>query len=88
MDDSELMETDLGRIEPGLGFILFPLKWKIFFFFSRLSAFCRAAPAEYGDSQARGQIRAVTAGLRQSHNNAGSELRLRPTLQLTATTDP
>ena len=38
-----------------------------------------AAPAAYGGSQARGQIRAVATGLRQSHSNAGSELRLRPT---------
>ena len=31
---------------------------------------------------------AVAAGLRQSHSNSGSELRLRPTPQLTATLDP
>ena len=38
----------------------------------------------YGGSQARGPIRAVAAGLRLSHSNAGSELRLQLTPQLTA----
>jgi len=46
-----------------------------------------AAPAAYGGSQARGRIGAVVTGLRQSHSNAGSEPRLRPTPQLTATPD-
>ena len=46
-----------------------------------------AAPAAYGGSQARGPIGAVAASLRQSHSNAGSEPRLRPTPQLTATPD-
>jgi len=46
-----------------------------------------AAPAAYGGSQARGPIRAVATGLRQSHSNAGSEPRLQPTPQLTATLD-
>ena len=55
-----------------------------FFFF-----FClfRAAPAAYGSTQARGQIGVVAAGLPHSHSNLGSELRLRPTPQLTATLD-
>ena len=47
-----------------------------------------AAPAAYGGSQARGRIGAVAAGLCQSHSNAGSELRLQPTPQLTAMPDP
>ena len=42
----------------------------------------------YGGSQARGQIEAVATGLRQSHSNAGSKLRLQPTPQLTAMLDP
>ena len=46
-------------------------------------AFSRAAPAAYGGSQARGLIRAVATGLRQSHSNMGSEPRLQPTPQLT-----
>ena len=46
-----------------------------------------AAPAAYGGSQARGPIGAVATGLRQSHSNAGSEPRLQPTPQLTATLD-
>ena len=41
-----------------------------------------------GDSQARGLIRAVAAGLRHSHSNEGSKPRLRPNPQLTATLDP
>ena len=48
----------------------------------------RAAPAAYGDSQARGPIGAVAAGLCHSHGNAGYQPRLRPTPQLTATPDP
>ena len=47
-----------------------------------------AAPAAYGDSQARGRIGAVATGLHQSHSNAGSEPRLQPTPQVTATPDP
>ena len=46
-----------------------------------------AAPAAYGGSQARGRIGAVATGLRQSHSNTGSEPRLQPTPQLTATPD-
>ena len=46
-----------------------------------------AAPSAYGGSQARGRIGAVATGLRQSHSNAGSEPRLQPTPQLTATPD-
>ena len=45
-------------------------------------------PAAHGGSQARGLIRDVGAGLRQSHSNAGSEPHLRPTPQLMATLDP
>ena len=47
-----------------------------------------AAPVAYGGSQARGPIGAVATGLRQSHSNAGSEPRLQPTPQLTATLVP
>ena len=35
-----------------------------------------AIPAAYGGSQARGQIRAVAAGLYHSHSNARSKLHL------------
>ena len=48
----------------------------------------RAAPVAYGDSQARGQIGALAAGLHHSHSNVGSEPCLRPTLQLMAMLDP
>ena len=47
-----------------------------------------AAPEAYEGSQAGGLIRAVDAGLCQSHGNLGSELRLQPKPQLTATPDP
>ena len=57
-------------------------------FFFCLFAFSRAAPVAFGGSQARGLIRAVAAGLRQSHRNVGSKLRLQPTPQLMATPDP
>jgi len=56
------------------------------FFF--LFAISWAAPSAYGSSQARGPIGAVAAGLRQSHNNTGSEPRLQPIPQLMATLDP
>ena len=47
-----------------------------------------AAPVAYGGSQARGLIRAVAAGLCQSHSNAESKPSLKSTPQLTATLDP
>ena len=46
-----------------------------------------AAPVAYGGSQARGLIGAVATSLHQSHSNSGSEPRLQPTPQLTATPD-
>ena len=58
------------------------------YLFICLFAFFRAAPAAWGSSQARGLIRAVAAGLRQSHSNTGLEPRLQSTPQLTATPDP
>ena len=44
----------------------------LFFPFLFLLSFClsRAAPVAYGDSEARGPIGAVAAGLRQSHSKA------------------
>ena len=47
-----------------MGLILLLL---LFFFF----AISWPAPLAYGGSQARGGIRAVAAGLRQSHSNVG-----------------
>ena len=58
-----------------------------FFFSFCLFAFFKAAPVAYGGSKARGLIGAIAAGPRHSHNNAGSELHLQPTPQLTATQD-
>ena len=65
-----------------VGMLLF-----IYLFIFCLFAISWAAPAAYGGSQARGVIGAVAAGLCQSHSNAGSEPRLQPTPQLTATPD-
>ena len=48
----------------------------------------RAAPKAYGGSQARGPFWATATSLHQSHSNAGSELLLRPTPQLTVRPDP
>ena len=79
--------------------IFFFLLYFFFFFFFVFLSFCLfvvvvvvaiswAAPAAYGGSQARDLlIGAVATGLRQSHSNAGSEPRLQPTPQLTATPD-
>ena len=53
-----------------------------------LFAISWAAPLTYGGSQARSLIGAVAASLYQNHRNAGSEPRLQPTPQLTATPDP
>ena len=50
-------------------------KWSLGFVYSviyLLFAISWAAPAAYGDSQARGLIGAVAAGLHHSHSNAGS----------------
>ena len=66
-----------------------PVRFILFYFiYFCLFAISWAAPMAYWGSQARGLIRAVAAGLRQSHSNAGFEPRLRPTPQLTATSDP
>ena len=46
-----------------------------------------AALVAYGDSQARGQIRAVAATLHHSYRNARSEPCLLPTAQLMAMPD-
>ena len=73
-------------LDPGLapeeaGFTALKLSILLFCLF-------RAAPAAYGGSQSRGRIRATAAGQHHSHSNAGSELHLRPTPQLTASLDP
>ena len=60
----------------------------ILFYFFCLFAISWATPVAYGYSQARGRIRAVATSLCLSHSNMGSELRLQPTLQLTAMLDP
>ena len=57
------------------------------FIYFCLFAISWAAPVAYGGSQARDLIGAAAAGLHQGHSNAGSEPRLQPTPQLTATLD-
>ena len=60
------------------------------FIYLFIYVFFRATPAVHGGSQTRGLIGAIVAGHSHSHShsNTGSELHLRPTLQLTATPDP
>ena len=53
-----------------------------------LFAISRATPAAYGDSQARGLVGALAAGLHHSHSNMISKPYLKPMPQLTATPDP
>ena len=65
----------------------------LFFIFIYLFIYCLfaiswATSVACGGSQARGLIGAVATGLRQSHSHTGSEPRLQPTPQLTATPDP
>ena len=64
-----------------------PLHLGIYQFVCVCVVFSRAAPMAHGDSQAKGLIRAVVAGLHWGHSNAGSEPHLRPTSQLMATPD-
>ena len=52
-----------------------PYQCTLFFLLFRITL------AAYGGSQARGQIGAVAAGLRQRHSNTGFEPRLQPTPQ-------
>ena len=59
------------------------LSWIFFFFF-----LLRTPPAAFGSSQAKGQIRAVAAGLDHSHRNSGFETLLQPTPQFMAMPDP
>ena len=59
-----------------------------FLFFCLFWPILGPLPMAYGGSQPSGQIRALATSLRQGHSNAGSELRLQPTPQLTATSDP
>ena len=68
-------------------YILTRLIQFLFLFFFVFLPFLGPPPA-YGSSQVRGRIRAAATGLCQGHSNSGSEPRLQPTPQLTATTDP
>ena len=59
----------------------------LYFMFYFIHLF-RPAPAAYGSSQARAQIRAVAASICHSHSNVGSKPHLRPKPQFTAMLDP
>ena len=59
----------------------------VFVLFCFVFFFSRVTPVPHGGSQAREVIRAVAAGLRQSHSNARSKTHLQPTPQLTAMLD-
>ena len=50
--------------------------------------FFRATPMAYGSFQARGQIKAIAAGLRHSHSNSGPEPCLQPIPQFMVMPDP
>ena len=63
------------------------LKVTRLFFFIFIYLLFRVSLAACGGSQARGRIGAIAARLHHSHSNAGSELCLRPTPQLTTTPD-
>ena len=71
-------------IHPGVVFNC--LRSQLFLFLLFFLLF-RATPIAYGNSQARGGIRATAAGLCYSHSNARSEPHLRPIPQLTAMLD-
>ena len=58
-----------------MGILLLTLLYILFIYFFVFGLF-RAKPAAYGGSQARGPIRAVAVGLRQSHSKARSEPHL------------
>ena len=53
--------------------------------FYLIYSFFRATAMAYGRSQARGQIRAIAAGVGHSHSNARSQVHVQPTPQLMAT---
>ena len=75
----------------GLDFLTFlphiPTFYDFEVFFFSFGLF-KATPMAYGDSQARGQIRAVVAGLHHSHSNSGSKPHLWLTPLITAMLDP
>ena len=61
-----------------------------FYFFGGVAIIClfKVTLVAYGNSPARGQIRAVAASLHHSHSTVGSEPCLQPTPQLMAMLDP
>ena len=88
MDALEKSYTKYFSNTSHFSFFLIISLYIFIYLFIYLFVFFRAAIAAYGGSQARDPVGATAAGLLQSRSNARSELRLRPTLQLTATPDP
>ena len=75
---SVAMSCDAGQQLP------FCVKVGMDFFF----VFLRAIPVAYGNSQARGPMGAIAAGLHHSHSNVGSQPCLWPFPHLTAMPNP
>ena len=65
------MQNALKLLENNKSFVSFKFILFIYLFF-----LFRAALGAYGSSQARGEVEAVAATLRQSHSNTRSEPRL------------
>ena len=78
------MTGETGKVEGIYVMYLSDKKFYLFIYFSHF----RDTPVAYGGYQARGPITAVSTSLCHSHSNAGSELHLQPTPQLTAMPDP
>ena len=81
MSEVEIIHSNNSSLLPlqlflilGLG-LLHKMSQNAFFFFFFFLLF-GSAPAAYGSSQARGQVRATATSLHHSHSNTGSELCL------------
>ena len=80
----------ISVISPNMFFFFFILESLFSFFYFSFSFFFlfRASLVACGSSQARGRIRATTAGIHHSYSKARFEPYLWPTPQLTAKPDP
>ena len=82
------MESCLLPVIHKMRTLEFSPSWMSDFFFLSFLSFLGPHPWHMEVPRVGGLIRAVAAGLRQSHSNVGSELHLQPTPQLMATPDP
>ena len=85
MKDTKIILFFLLLMKPNSGVLK---QTKYLPFFSFFFGLLRVAPAAYGGSQARSQVKAKATGLHHSHNNAGSTPHLQPTQQVMAMPDP